>query len=216
MGCCLPCFRSVEYRPIPDSVIDIPVTPNIELQQYTSVTPIKNESPAKSLTPIKPTTPVIEEREITPTVFHSVLDENDRKLAEKQYDEDLPVFKGCVVEQKFSNKSSYDTKFAWINIEARSLNLSEHMTKERRHKEASLVDVVSVSAGPPEKFKSTVSANGTPVEFKESHLCLSVKFVRGGGIDLKFKTEEDRDSWHDVITMIVLQQKEGDTPVKEK
>ncbi len=205
MGCCLPCLRTNdEYRPIPDSVIDIPITPTIELKNYTTVTPVKA---TKTETQSKATT-----EEITPTVFHNVLDELDRSLVGKQYDENLPVFKGCVVEQKFSNKSGYDTKFAWINIDSRSLNLSEHMTKERRHKEASLVDVVSVSAGPPEKFKAVLGPNGAPEPFKESHLCLSVKFVRGGGIDLKFKTEQERDSWHDVITTIVLQQAEAGTP----
>eukprot|EP01034_Spumella_vulgaris_P022498 gene22498-28626_t len=93
------------------------------------------------------------------------------------------------------------------------------MTKDRRHKEASLVDVVSVAAGPPEKFKARVSASGVPEEFQDSDLCLSVKFVRGGGIDLKFKTEEERDSWHDVITHIVLQQKDTldlSSPIKQQ
>jgi hypothetical protein len=106
------------------------------------------------------------------------------------------------VEQKFSNKSSYDPKFAWVNINSRTLNLSEHMTKERRHKEASLSDVVTVVAGPPEKFKVIPGDEELDVS-----KCLSVKFVRGGGIDLKFKSKSERDLWYDVILKLVLQQK---------
>lgn len=121
----------------------------------------------------------------------------------KPYDESLSVFKGTLVEQKFSNKSNYDTKFAWINWEHRSLNLSEHMTKERRHKEASLVDVISVIPGAPEKFKGATTPNGGSAPFPDPHLCLTVKFVRGGGIDLKFKTETDRNLWQEEITKLI-------------
>jgi hypothetical protein len=201
MGCCLPCFRSQDYRPIPDTSVDVPFSPKIELS-YTS----QHTTPIKS--PINTKSQHQNDNNLSPTVFRNIQDDTVLIDGSKKFDDNLPVFQGCVVEQKFSNKSSYETKFAWINLESRSLNLSEHMTKERRHKEASLVDVVSVAAGPPEKFKAHVSATGTPTEFQDSDLCLSVKFIRGGGIDLKFKTEEERDSWHDVITHIVLQQKE--------
>jgi hypothetical protein len=69
--------------------------------------------------------------------------------------------------QKFTNKSSYDKRyyvlpteiirlyipdaailehrFVWINLKTRTIHMSQHMTKERRHKEASLNDVTSVS-----------------------------------------------------------------------
>ena len=75
------------------------------------------------------------------------------------------------------------------------------MTKERRHKEASLSDVMSVVAGPPEKYKLVAGESGL-----DESKCMSVKFVRGGGIDMKFHTNEQRDSWHNVILHLVLKQ----------
>lgn len=121
-----------------------------------------------------------------------------------EFDLNSPVFKGAVVQQKFFNKSTYDPKFAWINVKSRSLCLSEHMTKERRHKEASLGDVTGVIAGPPEKYKAIIGANGDP-QHLDPNLCLSVKFVRGGGIDLKFSTMEERDLWSHVIMRLIAQ-----------
>ena len=121
-----------------------------------------------------------------------------------EFDMNSPVFKGAVVQQKFFNKSTYDPKFAWINVKSRSLCLSEHMTKERRHKEASLGDVTGVIAGPPEKYKAIIGANGDP-QHLDPNLCLSVKFVRGGGIDLKFSTMEERDLWSHVIMRLIAQ-----------
>ena len=103
------------------------------------------------------------------------------------------------MEQKFSNKSTYDQKFAWVNYNARTLNLSEFMTKERRHKEASLSDVVHVVAGAPEKLKKDIAL--------DHDLCLSVKFVRGGGIDLLFKTTQEKDLWYAAIIDLVSDQK---------
>lgn len=55
------------------------------------------------------------------------------------------------MEQKFTNKSSYDTRFIWVSLDARTIHMSQYMTKDRRHKEASLADVTSVVAGPPTK-----------------------------------------------------------------
>lgn len=129
---------------------------------------------------------------------------NNSSSANLEFDMNSPVFKGAVVQQKFFNKSTYDPKFAWINLKSRSLCLSEHMTKERRHKEASLGDVTGVIAGPPEKYKAIIGANGEP-QHLDPNLCLSVKFVRGGGIDLKFQTMEERDLWSHVIMRLIAQ-----------
>ena len=74
--------------------------------------------------------------------------------------------------------------------------MSQHMTKERRHKEASLSDVTSVVAGPPAKKKADTVEN-------VSDLCLTVNFKRGGGIDLQFKCKEDRDVWYNTLLHIV-------------
>eukprot|EP00600_Ochromonadales_sp_CCMP1393_P000637 CAMPEP_0174986608 /NCGR_PEP_ID=MMETSP0004_2-20121128/19053_1 /TAXON_ID=420556 /ORGANISM="Ochromonas sp., Strain CCMP1393" /LENGTH=134 /DNA_ID=CAMNT_0016239509 /DNA_START=76 /DNA_END=477 /DNA_ORIENTATION=+ len=111
------------------------------------------------------------------------------------FDLNSPVFQGSTVEQKFSNKSSYDQKFVWINLGSKTLNLSEYKTKEKRHKEASIRDIVNVVAGPPERYKAPVDESTNIPAKLNVGTCLSVTFVRGGGIDLKFKTEAERDAW---------------------
>ena len=138
------------------------------------------------------------------TVFHAVPDHKDDVL--RTFDLNSSVFNPSLLEQKFSNKSSYEIKYAWINTNARTLNLSEHSSKERRHKEAGLTDVVSVIAGPPDKYKPR---GGDPANVNPNH-CLTIKFVRGGGIDFKFKGKEERDIWYDVISGLVMQQKKID------
>ena len=82
--------------------------------------------------------------------------------------------------------------------------MSQHMTKERRHKEASLSDVTSVVAGPPAKRKMEGIVN-------ESDLCLTVNFKRGGGIDLEFKSKEERDCWYNTMLHIVSEFDEDTT-----
>lgn len=104
--------------------------------------------------------------------------------------------------QKFSNKSTYDKKYLWINIQNKTLNLSEYNSKEKRHKEASIGDIVNVVAGPPEKYKPVADENGN-VEKLNIGQCLSVTFVRGGGIDLKFLTEAERDAWYIALTKLM-------------
>jgi hypothetical protein len=73
------------------------------------------------------------------------------------------------------------------------------MSKDRRHKEASLADIITIIAGPPEKFRHSSDITAT-LDFR---LCLTVNFQRGGGIDLKFKSEEERDMWHKVLNRLV-------------
>ena len=126
---------------------------------------------------------------------------------ELEFDPNASIFRGMVVQQKFFNKSSYDPKFVWVNLQTRSLCLSEHSIKERRHKEANIADITGVIAGPPEKYKASVNTNGeaTPLN---GELCLSVKFVRGGGIDLQFPSTQERDNWYQVLTRLILQEKE--------
>jgi hypothetical protein len=140
----------------------------------------------------------------TPSVFHPI---PDKSSTDKQFDKDSPVFKGMIVDQKFFSKSSYDTKFIWINLKSRTLCLSEHNTRDRSHKEASLADVTGVIAGPPERYKAPISPNGEPVKINHE-LCLSVKFVRGGGIDLKFQSFDDRMLWYNTMVHLLAQQKE--------
>jgi hypothetical protein len=105
------------------------------------------------------------------------------------------VFLGLPVQQKFSNRSLYEPKFVWVKLKTRTIHLSEHMTKERRHREANLDDVVSLRAGPPKKPLSKALG--------EDELCLTVQFKNGGGIDLKFKTNEERQRWASYLSKIV-------------
>ena len=124
------------------------------------------------------------------------------------FDLKSPVFEGSTVDQKFSNKSTYDSKFVWINFDARTINLSEYTNKGKRHKEASLSDVVNVVAGPPDKHKAIDSNNPGGVTKKlDISTCLTITFVRGGGIDLRFKNEVERDAWYVALTKLLALEK---------
>jgi hypothetical protein len=134
---------------------------------------------------------------------HSLVNVNT-PIKTEMLDLDLssPVFKGTTAMQKFSNKSTYDQKYVWINIQNRTLNLSEYSSKEKRHKEASIGDIVNVVAGPPEKYKAVADEKGETEKLNIGQ-CLSVTFVRGGGIDLKFLTEAERDAWYIALTKLM-------------
>ena len=79
--------------------------------------------------------------------------------------------------------------------------MSQYMTKDRRHKEASLADVTSVVAGPPAKSKRNSVDNS---DIPDAN-CLTINFKRGGGIDLIFKTEAERILWFSTLKKIILQ-----------
>lgn len=85
--------------------------------------------------------------------------------------------------------------------------MSQYDVKERRHKEASLADVTDVVAGPPQKQRRTSDGNGGLDDGKR---CLSVHFKRGGGIDLRFASNKERDVWFDILTRIIKLQKRED------
>lgn len=132
--------------------------------------------------------------------FSSFPDERDP--SNLGFDLSLPVFRGMLVQQKFSTKSSYDTRFAWIKLDARTLCLSEHQTTTRRHKAARIADMTGLIAGPPERFKAPADAA----------LCnwdtfLSIQFHRGGGIDLRFESKAERNLWFDVLERLINQQR---------
>ena len=77
--------------------------------------------------------------------------------------------------------------------------MSQHATKEKRHKEASLADVISVVAGPPNVLKESTEIDGM--------LCLTVNFKKGGGIDLVFQAQAQRDLWFEVLNRVILPMK---------
>lgn len=212
MGVCCPCFASNDYTQISDEDLEftdvgssnhkhglIPQSINLPASNNVNKSPSINTQQS-----ITPPTSIVPTNTTEQSVFRQIPDPQE---SEKEYDLNSPVFKGMVVQQKFFNKSSYDPKFVWINLSTRSLCLSEHSIKERRHKEANIADITGVIAGPPEKYKASVNANGETVPLSPE-LCLSVKFVRGGGIDLQFQTTQERDSWYQVITRLILQEKE--------
>jgi hypothetical protein len=172
MGCTLPCCD--DYAELKD-----------EVEDYGVEVPSSKESPSGKY---------------QPTTTATLVGKKNEDLLD--LDLSSPVFKGTTCDQKFSNKSTYDQKFIWINIHSRTINLSEYKTKEKRHKEAGIADIVNVVAGPPEKYKATTDANGSP-EKMNIGLFLSVTFIRGGGIDLRFASETERDAWYLAITKLM-------------
>lgn len=204
---CCPCLysdQSHQYSSIPDSDVEFTTTDGNSLQSNNKTSLSNSPGQKASSTPATSLSSSSSgPAQADQAVFHQMPD----RESEKEYDMNSSVFKGMVVQQKFFNKSSYDPKFVWINIQTRSLCLSEHSIKERRHKEANIADITGVIAGPPEKYKATVNTNGETIPLN-SDLCLSVKFVRGGGIDLQFPTMQDRDNWYQVLTRLILQEKE--------
>lgn len=180
MGCCLPCFGG--YREIPHSDVS-----TVEYQRPYIASARSEDSSVN-------------------TAFHLVPSAREEQEDIQEFNLESPVFKGTNVEQKFSNKSTYEQRFVWINLETRTLNLSEYKVKEKRHKEASLGDVINIVAGPPEKFKAPVDKSGNAVKLNID-TCMSVTFIRGGGIDLKFKSEAERDAWYSTLTKIMSQRR---------
>jgi len=108
------------------------------------------------------------------------------------------VFELVEVQQKFTSKALYEKKFIWVTLSARSLHMSDHSTKERKHKEASLTDVTEVIMAAPK-----VGTSPNPA------LCLTVVFRRGGGIDLQFDSQNTRDIWAETLKKIIKQVKES-------
>lgn len=192
MGCCFPCFKnssSQEYQPINRE--NNAVSNGEKSVEVVFAHGYHNDKPgvANAESP---------EHVSVNSAFHAVPDTTDAA----HFDQKQSVFSGTWVQQKFSNKSLYDPKFAWINIQSRTLNLSDFPAKEKRHKEASLSDVISLIAGPPDKYRGPVgSAPPTP------SLCLTVKFVRGGGIDLLFESQQDRETWYEAMSKLLVHQK---------
>jgi hypothetical protein len=109
------------------------------------------------------------------------------------------VYNGMIVDQKFTSNFTFEQKFLWINPDNKTLHMSIYETKERRHKEASLTDVIGVERAPPVKFKKQVEDEAD----QTADLYLTVKFVRGGGIDLRFKTTAERDEWYKALLVYV-------------
>ena len=108
------------------------------------------------------------------------------------------VFESTKCLQKFTSKSEYEEKFVWVDFATRSLHLSEHQDKNRKHKEASIADVGGVLKGLPKKKPNDMSS------ISEDR-CLIISFRTGGGIDLCFDTMAQRDEWAEDLQKILEQ-----------
>ena len=112
----------------------------------------------------------------------------------EEHDQNQTTFAGIEMDLKFTSKSTYEKKFVWLNSYSHTIHMSMTPVKEKRHKEASLADVTDVISGPPNKCKELTPAHES--------LCLTVNFKRGGGIDLKFESETERDLWFKTLNIL--------------
>ena len=105
-------------------------------------------------------------------------------------DEKLEVNKVTECQQKFDNKQSYEKKYIWASVNTKTIHMSLFPQKIKRHREASLTDITTIDLGAP-KFYNDAEVRKSDLNTK----CLTIKFKRGGGIDLMFETEAKRDVW---------------------
>ena len=129
--------------------------------------------------------------------FHGVDPTDDFAASiQRQYDSKSSIFEGSFVDQKFTSKTTYEPRFVWVNLDSLTIHMSQHNTKERRHKEASLTDVTNIERGAPKRLKASTE------KFVDG-VCLTVNFQRGGGIDLKFATEAECETWFSILSKVV-------------
>ncbi len=189
MGGAFSCCTSEEEekrplnRPVPANVPEAAVSPQAQTQpsrKYEEVSGVERQ----------------EDNDAAQSMMHAAVGEH---YGEDAFDKlrCKVVFDILEVEQKFTSKMLYEKKYIWVNLAGRSIHMSEHPSKERRHKEASLTDVTEVVCGIPKKFKEGL----VPVP---EH-CLTIVFKRGGGLDLKFDSENTRDIWAETLNKIVKQ-----------
>lgn len=126
-------------------------------------------------------------------------------------DRSLPIFKIKAIKQKFHGRSAYDKRYAWIKLESRTICLSEFSSPQRKHIEARISDVIGVFAGPPEKIKFPKSEAENMMKNESWDCYLSVKFHRGGGIDLLLDSKQERDMWLNTLTCLLSDQEEKRT-----
>lgn len=104
------------------------------------------------------------------------------------FDIDNCAYNGTMVDWKFCIKSTYESRFCWINLDNFSINVSKFTVKHRTHKQAYLNDILSVNLVPPVKYRG-VSLDTT------RRIYLTIEFVTGGSIDFRFQTEEEAYIW---------------------
>ena len=72
------------------------------------------------------------------TSFHNDPGTEFNSTILQEFDMRSSVFEGASVYQKFTSKQNYEPRFVWVNLETRTIHMSVQISKERRHKEASL------------------------------------------------------------------------------
>ena len=127
--------------------------------------------------------------------------ESDALLSNGKINFNSSIFKGLTVDQKFTTTSTFDRRYIWVNYETRTLHMSQHETKEGRHKEASLTDIKSIETKPPLKLRK--KTDNEPDISKDIYL--TIAFVRGGSIDLRFKTTEERNLWYNTFNTLIAE-----------
>ena len=90
--------------------------------------------------------PVVEaELDVSEGSEFASVQKDESHVGPEIYDQSLSVFKGIMLDLKFTSKSSYEQKFVWLNSYSNTIHMSQTTSKEKRHKEASLADVRSSS-----------------------------------------------------------------------
>ncbi len=127
---------------------------------------------------------------------------DDFKDGNNIFDKNINFFNGLWLERKFTQNTAYEKRFLWVSEDdvdqgkrkGYSIHMSEYSDKKRRHKEANLKDVVKIDVGKPSKAAQAVDEN----------FCLTINFKLGGGIDLKFENQMDRDLWYKKLKTILF------------
>ena len=127
------------------------------------------------------------------TSFHDPGTEFNATILQ-EFDMTSPVFEVASLKQKCTIKQNYEPQFVWVNLETRTIHMSDQTSKEQRHKEASLADATSVEEGGPRRVRNMEGNISS---------CLTINFQKGGGIDLRFTTDAECDLWVKVLNEIV-------------
>jgi hypothetical protein len=53
----------------------------------------------------------------------------------KHHHSHLPIVAGMVVLLKFMIENKFESRFIWVDLKKKTMHMSQHMTKEKRHKE---------------------------------------------------------------------------------
>ena len=70
---------------------------------------------------------------------------DDVLAKDDKHDQERLPHKGCRIQTKFTSKATYESRFVWLNSTTKTIHMSTHDVKDKRHKEASLADVSASS-----------------------------------------------------------------------